>query len=187
MLTCAGVCYGQELSKPLYFFSGNLGISEYSLQNRFKVNAQNLGVSLGKEIRITEEINISAGIGYNQYFYDYNSLHGNTAILQIPIGVRHYFSERKQASFYSEIGFVNQFEVSKKLYNNLDGTTEKLNKIYGLSTYGEFGYTAQASPTIGFFVGINYSGSLLDHSKQDASKIKNQANLVLGFNVFRKP
>lgn len=179
-----GLASGQVAKIGKFNFSSGLGFSEYQVKNIYKVNAFNHFINLGKDFRVGHSSFVVLGLGYRDYFYDYNQYHIKSSFIEVPIGLNLRLSREESNFFYTGIGVNNKYKINEKVENFQDGEVLKEEKGYHLGSYAEFGYSAKVSEKLHFFIGVNYYSDLLQSGYKNDNKVTNQANLVLGINVF---
>lgn len=182
--------FGQTMNRTnLFDVSFRTGMATIEKEDLYKSTSFSYGVYLLKKISLTDKSYFKAGLGVNNFLYDFesdtgNSINSHTSFIELPLNYERRISNGDGSkSFVTGLGIINRLKVNDDLTSYPDIDVDSDNG-YHLGYSVNLGYRTIIYDKVDFGIGIVLSGDFYDSGYDQSTRIENQVAIYADFEFF---
>ena len=141
---------------------------------------------IGKEFLLSNHISLLGGISlenmYSNYVLQGSNYNLNSKYIGIPVWFRWYDSTENLSTLFVGLGIINRLTIKETIENLSLNTSTNGSNGYHMTSYAEIGFRTKLKENMDAIIGLNYGS---DFIKSNTTKITNNANIFLAFEVFK--
>ena len=168
-----------------YFVNSSIGTLQKEYSN-IKISTNNFQGIIGKEFLLSNHISLLGGISlenmYSNYVLQGSNYNLNSKYIGIPVWFRWYDSTENLSTLFVGLGIINRLTIKETIENLSLNTSTNGSNGYHMTSYAEIGFRTKLKETMDAIIGLNYGS---DFIKSNTTKITNNANIFLAFEVFK--
>ena len=166
-------------SKGDYFANFFFGNATIESKNNYKVNADAVGGSVGKEFILSKQLSLIAAVEHLRIQYEIPVTTNSSPLFQvnnfikIPVLVRYGHEIIEKSTVYAETGIYAASLYKLKVENTALNSSQKENSVgYNFGLQLNIGFRYQLSDIYSFDFGLNSQGDLFQAYDDSVSEIE---------------